>query len=81
MEEGVGRYWPTHTRLLRAQALPDWLSSRDDRDVRSADVPRLGPAPTRVKTDAAAAIDVLKTHGWAEEASARPRAIRRLAVN
>ncbi len=70
----------TDSGLLRAQALLDWLSSREDRDVPFSDVMRLGPSGTRIKKDAEAAIETLKAHGWIEEASARPRVIRVLAA-
>jgi hypothetical protein len=68
----------TDPTLLRAQALLDWLVTRDASEARFADILRLGPSATRIKKDAEAAIEVLKSHGWADEVSSRPRVIRAL---
>jgi hypothetical protein len=68
----------TDPTLLRAQALLDWLVTRDGSEAKFVDILRLGPSATRMKKDAEAAIEVLKAHGWAEEVSSRPRVIRAL---
>jgi hypothetical protein len=67
----------TDPALLRAQALLDWLGSRDETEVRFSDVLRLGPAPTRVKKEADSALRILAEHNLVEEVSQRPRLIRR----
>jgi hypothetical protein len=66
----------TDPGLLRAQALLDWLSGRDDTDIKFSDVLRLGPAPTRTKKEADAAIRALIEHNLVEEVSERPRLVR-----
>jgi hypothetical protein len=62
----------TEIGLTRAQALLTWLLDRGG-EVRFADVLQFGPAATRTKKEADAAIEVLKAHGWVEEVSQRPR--------
>ncbi|GJE04365.1 YfjI family protein [Methylobacterium isbiliense] len=62
--------------LLRAQALLDWLGSRNEAETKFSAILQLGPGPTRTKKEAEAAIDVLKVHGWVAESSQRPRTIR-----
>ncbi len=63
-------------KLVRAQALLDWLRERGGAGVMVRDVLRLGPAATRTKAAAEEALAVLKGHGWVVEASRRPRAFR-----
>ena len=66
----------TDVKLLRAQALLDWLASRSTREVEFRDILRLGPSATRTKEDAEKALAVLKAHGWISEPAGRPRRIR-----
>lgn len=66
----------TDPALLRAQALLDWLSGREEMDVKFSDVLRLGPAPTRTKKEADAAVRILIEHNLVEEISERPRLVR-----
>ncbi len=68
----------TDPKLLRAQALLDWLRSYGSNEIEFRDVLRLGPAPTRTKDAAEAALSILKAHGWIEEPIRRPRRIRLL---
>lgn len=67
----------TDSALLRAQALLDWLGSRDETAVTFSDVLRLGPAPTRVKAEADSALLGLVEHNLVEEVCQRQRRIRR----
>ena len=63
-------------KLLRAQALLDWLRARNEPEVSVRDVMRLGPGATRTKATAEGALDTLESHGWiAKEPSGR-RAFR-----
>jgi hypothetical protein len=65
--------------LLRAHSLLVWLSGREATDVRFSDVLQFGPAQTRIKREAEAALTTLKDHGWVEEVSPRtPRVIHLL---
>lgn len=66
----------TDPKLLQAQALLAWMREQPDRRCQLRDVLRLGPSATRTKKDAEAALETLKTHGWVEEISARPRTFR-----
>ena len=66
----------TDPALLKAQALLDWLGTRMEGEVKFADVMRLGPAPTRTKKEADAAVRLLAEHGLVVEVEARPRTIR-----
>ncbi|WP_187274704.1 MULTISPECIES: YfjI family protein [unclassified Methylobacterium] len=66
----------TDPALLRAQALLDWLRARDEQDVKFSDILRLGPAPTRTKKEADAAVRTLMEHNLVEEVRERPRLIR-----
>jgi hypothetical protein len=70
--------WYVDEALLRAQALLDWLGSRDKSEVKFSDVLRLGPAPTRVKKEADRALRILVEHNLVEEVSQKPRLIRRI---
>jgi hypothetical protein len=65
----------TDPALLRAQALLDWLGSREEAEVKFSDVLRLGPAPTRTKKEAEAAVRTLMEHNLVEEVSERPRLV------
>lgn len=66
----------TDPTLLRAKALLDWLGNRNEAAVKFSDVLRLGPAPTRTKKEADAAVRTLIEHNLVEEVSERPRLIR-----
>lgn len=66
----------TDPKLLRAQALLDWLRSRGAPEVEFRDVLQRGPAPTRTKDVAEGALGILKAHGWVAEPVGRPRRIR-----
>lgn len=68
----------TDPKLLRAQALLDWLRSHSANEIEFRDVLRLGPAPTRTKDAAEAALAILKANGWIDEPTGRPRRIRLL---
>lgn len=66
----------TDPKLLRAQALLEWISGQGNRDIEFRDVLRLGPSATRTKDEAEKALGVLKAHGWIKEPTGRPRRIR-----
>lgn len=66
----------TDSRLLRAQQLLDWLQSRDQNVIGFRDIGKLAPPPFRTKAGADEAIGILKSHGWIEEISTRPRMFR-----
>ena len=66
----------TDPGLIRAQRLLDFLQARasDKGEVGFRDALQHGPL--RIKAELEAALKVLADHGWAEEASARPRTVR-----
>jgi hypothetical protein len=68
--QSTGRANP---RLLLAQRLLDWMKSTGDKRISFRDIITYGPGPLRTKEAAEAAISVLTSHGWLEEASKRPR--------
>ena len=63
-------------KLLQAHGLLEWMQKRPEREILFRDVLQLGPADTRTKAAAEASLDVLKAHGWIEDASIRPRSFR-----
>lgn len=63
----------TDTRLLKAQALLDWLHERGEAEVGFREIVQFGPTSTRTKTTADEAVSILTSHGWLKEASSRPR--------
>lgn len=63
-------------KLLRAQALLDYMRRRGDGEVRFSDVLQFGPAETRTKAPAEEALEILKAHGWVVESNPRPRSFR-----
>lgn len=69
----------TDPKLLRAQALLDWLRSRGTAETEFRDILRLGPAQTRTKDAADAAVATLKAHGQLVEITGRPRLVRVLS--
>jgi len=60
-------------KLLRAQALLDWLRSREMHQVGFRDILQYGPSATRTKAAADDATMILLAHGWLREVNARPR--------
>lgn len=66
----------TDPKLLRAQALLDWLGGLGQREIEFRDILRLGPSATRTKDEADKALAVIKAHGWAVEVPGRPRRLR-----
>jgi hypothetical protein len=66
----------TDARLLRAQALLDWLQARSEDTFQVRDALRLGPAALRTKAAAEEAVRILTEHYWIGEVSQRPRIFR-----
>lgn len=66
----------TDPKLLRAAGLLDWLRSRNTVETEFRDILRLGPAATRTKDAADAAVATLKVHGLVVEIMGRPRVVR-----
>ncbi len=66
----------TDPKLLRAAGLLEWLRSRDTAETEFRDILRLGPAATRTKDAADAAVATLKVHGLVVEILGRPRFVR-----
>lgn len=66
----------TDPRLVRAQQLLDWLRSRDQEAISFREIGKLAPPPFRTKAGADEAIGILKSRGWLDETSARPRKFR-----
>ena len=63
-------------KLLQAHGLLEWMQKRPEREILFRDVLQLGPAETRTKATAEGSLDILKAHGWIEDASIRPRSFR-----
>jgi hypothetical protein len=66
----------TDPRLVRAQQLLEWLRGRDEGTISPNEIGKLAPPPFRIKAGAEEAISILKSHGWLEEISSRPRKFR-----
>lgn len=60
-------------KLLRAQALLDWLRARERPEIGFRDILQLGPSATRTKAAADDAVNLLQAHGWLREINARPK--------
>jgi hypothetical protein len=63
-------------RLLRAQALLNWLKSQPSGQARFRELLQFGPNATRTKESAEEAIKILLDHGLITEPLARPRLIQ-----
>ena len=68
--QGSGQRDPA---LVRAQALLDWLRDRKEFETSFREVMRKGPAPTRLKAQADAALQVLAAHHWVQVMDDQPR--------
>jgi hypothetical protein len=71
--QGAARLDP---RLLRAQALLEWIRAQGPGEIKFRDILRLGPRAHQLRTKAAVeeAIAILKDHRQIDESPARPRA-------
>ena len=66
----------TDPRLIRAQALLDWIGDRRADTLAFRDMVQLGPSALRTKAAMEESVAILIAHGWLEEASPRPRRLR-----
>ncbi|MBM0206884.1 DUF3987 domain-containing protein [Micromonospora sp. STR1s_5] len=66
----------TDPELLRAQRLLDWLASEEGDAIPFRHILQFGPGECRTKSKLETTLAILTGHGWIEEASVRPRAIR-----
>ena len=60
-------------KLVRAQALLDWMKGLGQSEIVFRDILRLGPNQTRTKAAADDAVATLIAHGWLYEVEQRPR--------
>ena len=61
--------------LLKAKELLTWLQTQGE-DVEFRSILQRGPSGTRLKSEAEAALAILKAHGWIREISDQPRKLR-----
>ena len=65
---------PVNEKLIKANALLEWLNERKEEEIRFSSILQFGPGSTRTKQEAEAALNLLMEHQLINEVRKRPRA-------